>query len=73
MQPDVTELTHLLDDALVTRSALYRAATESLAMLSLALSANAKGKPHVVQDHLERVVDYLANARDLVDSHKENS
>ena len=64
----IATLENTVDDLLVDRAKLYRTANDSLVMLNKALTALHKGKSHVTDDHIERVIDYLANAIDFVDT-----
>jgi len=56
------DLINKLDDALVDRAKLYRAATASILTLTKALNALRKNKTHITDDHIERVIDDLIDA-----------
>lgn len=53
------ELAHAHNDLETLRSRTQRILTEEISMLDDALSALRKGKPHVTEDHIERVRDRL--------------
>ena len=57
-------LFHQLDDALKTAAKLRREIFASIELLQRAHAANARNKPHIVDDHIARVIDALTDVSD---------
>lgn len=57
------EVSHLRDDMERQRAKCYRTVLTSIEMLSNGLDAMRQGKAHVLQDHADRVREYLTNLK----------
>lgn len=59
MQDMFIKVAHLQDDIEKIRSKVYRTLKDDNVMLANALHALRKGKTHVTDDHLDRVIESI--------------